>query len=190
MQIMNLSGFIKKVSFTACHLDKLYLAFASPIDTLTYPKGICNKQDWLQLSKNSFEGCLSTEGSPSPFSYTVCHVAVSNLDLQILLSALGLKRGRLCLKIWGNHCPETIYALFSENCWNKIIIILLIGLITNRCFLGMSLHTCTKKTAGCMGYYGLSHYCQLKSSREHHKIFFLEKISKVFFDVACNWVIM
>ena len=34
MQIMNLSGFIKKVSFTACHLDKLYLARARPIDTL------------------------------------------------------------------------------------------------------------------------------------------------------------
>ena len=49
-------------------------------------------------------------------------------------------------------------------------------------FLGMSLHACTKKTAGCMG----SHYCLLKSSGEHHKIFFLEKISKVFFDVACD----
>ena len=39
-------------------------------------------------------------------------------------------------------------------------------------FLGMSLHACTKKMAGCMGYYGLSHYCLLKSSREHHKIIF------------------
>ena len=26
--------------------------------------------------------------------------------------------------------------------------------------------------------------------REHHKIFFLEKISKVYFDVACDWVTM
>ena len=31
-------------------------------------------------SKGSFEGCLSTEGSPLPLSYTVCHVAVLNLD--------------------------------------------------------------------------------------------------------------
>ena len=30
---MNLSGFIKKVSFRACHLDKFYRAYASPIDT-------------------------------------------------------------------------------------------------------------------------------------------------------------
>ena len=39
-----------------------------------------------------------------------------------------------------------------------------------------------------MGYYGLSHHCRLTSSRAHHKILFLEKISKVFFDVACDWV--
>ena len=43
--MMNLSGFIKKVSFTACHFDKLYLACASPIDTLTCPKRIFNEQD-------------------------------------------------------------------------------------------------------------------------------------------------
>ena len=54
-------------------------------------------------------------------------------------------------------------------------------------FLGMSLDAYTKKTAGCVGYlYGLSHYCVLKSSREHHELLFLEKISKAFFDMACD----
>ena len=94
MQIMNLSRFIKKVSFTACHLDKLYLACASPIDTLTRPKRIFNEQDWLQLSKGSFEGCLSTEESPLPLYYTVCHVTVLNLDH--LLSVIRVKE-RLAL---------------------------------------------------------------------------------------------
>ena len=97
MQIMNqhnLSGFNKKVSFTACHLDKLYLACASPKDTLTCPERIFNKQDLLLLSKGSFEGCLSTEESPVPLLYTVCHVTVLNLDH--LLSVVRVKE-RLAL---------------------------------------------------------------------------------------------
>ena len=51
------------------------------------------------------------------------------------LVSLGLKReAGFAWKSGENHSPETIYALFSENCWNKILIILLIGLITSRCF--------------------------------------------------------
>ena len=68
MQIINLSGFIMKVSFTACHLDKLYLAFASSIDTLTCPKRIFNEQDWLQLqAKAVLRDACQLKGALSPY---------------------------------------------------------------------------------------------------------------------------
>ena len=50
------------------------------------------------------------------------------------------------------------------------------------------LHSGTEKTAaGCLGYRGLSDCCLLKSSRKYRdKLFFLEQITKVLFDVAGN----
>ena len=104
---------------------------------------------------------------------------------------LGLKRRQLFLKIWGKPLPRNYLCFIWWKLLKKNINYLINRLDYQSMFLGMSLHTYTKKMAGCIGYLnGLLHYCLLKSSREHHKLFFLKKISKVFFDVACDWFTM
>ena len=132
---MNLSGFIKKVSFTAWHLDELYLAFAIPINRhFNLPKKNSYWAGLITVKQKQFWGILVNWREPSPLIIYTLYVMWQFQIWIICLMLLGLKRGQLCLKIQGNHCPETIYALFSENCWNKILIILLIGLITSWCF--------------------------------------------------------
>ena len=64
---------------------------------------------------------------------SICHVAVSNLDH--LLSVVRIKERPTLPENLGKTTAQKRFMLyFSENCWNKILIIVLIGLITSRCF--------------------------------------------------------
>ena len=106
-------------------------------------------------------------------------MAVSNLDH--LLSVVRIKQRPALPENLCKTTAQKLSMLYLVKILEKNLNYLTNRLDYQPMFLGMRLHACTKKTTGCMGYSGLSHYCLLKSTREHHKIFFLEKISKVFF---------
>ena len=80
----------------------------------------------------------------------MCQLAVSNLDH--LFSVARVKE-LLCLKIWGKPLPRNYYfMLYLEKIVGKNLNYLTKRLDYQPMFLGMSLHACTKKTAGCIGY--------------------------------------
>ena len=56
------------------------------------------------------EGCLSTEGSPLPLSYTVRHVAVSNLDH--LLSVIRIKKKLALPENLGKTTSQKLFMLY------------------------------------------------------------------------------
>ena len=69
---MNLSGCKESQFYSSCHLDKLYVACASPIDTLTCPNRIFNEQARIDYSQAKADkavlicGMMSSEESPLP----------------------------------------------------------------------------------------------------------------------------
>ena len=104
--------------------------------------------------------------------------------------SLGLKRGKR-RKIWENHSPKTIYALFSENCWHKILIILLIGLVTSRCFWDISEPTTQLVAWIITGYYIIAYLNQVGIIIINiiiHNYFSWRSFQRCFFDMACDWV--
>ena len=93
-------------------------------------------EEYYSLAEAVLRDACQLKGALSP--YHTLYVMWQFQIWIICLVSLGLKRDQLWLKIRENHCPKTIYALFSENCWHKILIILLIGLVTSRCFWDIS----------------------------------------------------